>query len=589
MSGWFRRRFKQLWNRDANDTPQKEQQLLSSECDETPVKHRRSGVESGMAMDVEPDKQSILAEEGQDVSGEQLSEDEEQEEDDPKRKASRTTCDQTSRRRVRRRIFADIEDIKEEKCDVDLYPNGASRAELGATEIELVEATETTIQDSVGKNDELVDQISRHMVVTETDAQGAKDDGPLKGATDDSQSQLGDALAQAAQPRLLLVVGECGDGKSTLINAFRDPERSGPADSGLKSRGVTKTITAYVGKPIGEQPVDLLDTPGVGDKDVTPMKVLSMIEQELISKELGGADAIDAVIVTTPVPDGRVKLGAQVVQMLVENGFVGEDKWKNVILVGTKADRATPEELEFFKSEIAAEFFAHAPGKTGTFVTTSMEDYSQLSQAIASLPLLKVHYSTPEPSKMAEAFAQTLGLSKEALTKELVASREALQKEFARQFEEQEQRLNRERAQMQAKLDEQERQAKLEAERLRAAMDERLSASQRKLAELQKAAPEEREILESQLKRLQHDLRLSKHEHEAAQLRLEEKLADRDRRLAEMEQKIQEQNAMRARNYNFGMSVPSLLAPRCQHPRRRKWANGHGRGSKCIDCRVELG
>ena len=35
--------------------------------------------------------------------------------------------------------------------------------------------------------------------------------------------------------------------------------------------------------------------------------------------------------VTTPIPDGRVKLGAQVVQLLVQHGFVGPDKWKNVI------------------------------------------------------------------------------------------------------------------------------------------------------------------------------------------------------------------------------------------------------------------
>ena len=47
------------------------------------------------------------------------------------------------------------------------------------------------------------------------------------------------------------------------------------------------------------------------------------------------ADAIDGVIVTTPVPDGRVKLGAQVVKLLVEHGFVGEEKWRNVMLVGT--------------------------------------------------------------------------------------------------------------------------------------------------------------------------------------------------------------------------------------------------------------
>ena len=45
-------------------------------------------------------------------------------------------------------------------------------------------------------------------------------------------------------------------------------------------------------------------------------------------------------MLTTPIPDNQVKLGAQVVQLLVQHGFVGPDKWKNVILVGTKADRA---------------------------------------------------------------------------------------------------------------------------------------------------------------------------------------------------------------------------------------------------------
>ena len=62
-------------------------------------------------------------------------------------------------------------------------------------------------------------------------------------------------------------------------------ERRGEADSRLRSRGITKAITAYVRKPIRGQAVDFLDTPGVGDKDVTPMKVLSLIEQELIAKE----------------------------------------------------------------------------------------------------------------------------------------------------------------------------------------------------------------------------------------------------------------------------------------------------------------
>ena len=47
--------------------------------------------------------------------------------------------------------------------------------------------------------------------------------------------------------RRLLVVGEVGDGKSTLVNALRDPARSSPADSGRGARGITKTITTYAG------------------------------------------------------------------------------------------------------------------------------------------------------------------------------------------------------------------------------------------------------------------------------------------------------------------------------------------------------
>ena len=52
------------------------------------------------------------------------------------------------------------------------------------------------------------------------------------------------------------------------------------------------------------------------------------------------------------------------------------------------------------------------------------------SDAIIRLPKFKVHYGTPDVVQMAEAFAQTLGISEEALTEELVASREALQGEL---------------------------------------------------------------------------------------------------------------------------------------------------------------
>ena len=98
-------------------------------------------------------------------------------------------------------------------------------------------------------------------------------------------------------------------GKSTLINALKaDDERS--AEASLSAKGVTKVISEYRGRPINDRPLFLLDTPGVGDGDVTPTKLLSLLEGTL--KPDGGERKLDGVIVTTPAGDGRVKLGAQV-------------------------------------------------------------------------------------------------------------------------------------------------------------------------------------------------------------------------------------------------------------------------------------
>eukprot|EP00966_Prymnesium_polylepis_P294081 6791939-Prymnesium_polylepis.1 len=158
--------------------------------------------------------------------------------------------------------------------------------------------------------------------------------------------------------RTILVVGECGDGKSTLINALRDPNAP-EAKAGKAARGVTKEITMYSGKPIKGADIQIIDTPGIGDKDVTAASLLSMLEGTLASQET----PIDGVIVTTPIPDGRVKLGAQVVHALVEKGFVGETKWDSIILVGTKNDRAEEEERTCFRNEVVPEFFV---GNVGT-------------------------------------------------------------------------------------------------------------------------------------------------------------------------------------------------------------------------------
>lgn len=412
---------------------------------------------------------------------------------------------------------------------------------------------------------------------------------PGPSAVSEGLSQLG-SERQLAGPKIFLVVGECGDGKSTLINALRDPLRSGEPKAGLCSRGVTKSIEAFVGLPIDGMQVDYLDTPGVGDMDVTPMKVLTLIEQELMSDEINGADAIDGVIVTTPVPDGRVKLGAQVVQLLVEHGFIGEDKWENIILVGTKRDRATPDELDLFGTDrldedgqpvgIAAQFFAMAPNRKGTFVTTAKDDYSELQRAIAALPDIKVRYSTPDTAEMAAVLSEKLGVSKEVFQKELEESRKELERRLNAEQEEKE-KLRAQCEMVQEQLE------RLEGEEHGRSLKQQQLQERLRLLEAQNLQlPSERDKLEKEKEHLRGEMERHREERES----------DNNTRRFQMEQlrakeaevkALMDQAASRARNYNLPSGVTSLetLQQKCLHPRTRRWANGHGRGVTCIDCK----
>lgn len=416
-------------------------------------------------------------------------------------------------------------------------------------------------------------------------------------------SRVSRVFGTKKNPKIFLVVGECGDGKSTSINALRDPLRSGEPKAGLCSRGVTKNIEAFVGLPIEGVQVDYLDTPGVGDMDVTPMKVLTLIEQELMSDQINGTDAIDGVIVTTPVPDGRVKLGAQVVQLLVEHGFLGEDKWENIILVGTKRDRATPEELELFGTDrvdedgqpvgIAAQFFAMAPNRRGTFVTTAKDDYEELRKAIANLPKIKVRYSTPDTSMMAAVLSEKLGVSKEIFQKELEESRRELERRLDAAHEEKERlkALYEERTQM---LRGQLEQLQLQCQDTgRREQQQKLQERLEILESQSRVMPSERDKLQKEKELLQAEIEKHRQERENEQRMNRLQMQQLEEKQAEV-QALMDQAASRARNYNFPSGVTSLdafqqhLQQSCLHPRKRRWANGHGRGVKCVDCKKDL-
>ena len=277
---------------------------------------------------------------------------------------------------------------------------------------------------------------------------------------------------------VLLIIGECGDGKSTLVNALRDPARSEEAKAGLATRGVTKDIRVFEGKPIKGRAIQIMDTPGIGDQDVTPLSLVAMIEAKLSDHPI----PISGVIVTTPATEGRIKLGAQVVQTLVEHGFVGEHKWDSIILAGTKSDRADEDEKAFFRDNVVKDFFEKAPpGTSPKFALTTKQDVSPLVTQIGSLPGVPIEYVQPETASFAQVLAAKFGIPVEAFSTAFDQMRDQLASQAMAEFEKERKALEQMR-QEQAKV---EAKAKADLAKVEAKANAEAAEWARQLAALQ--------------------------------------------------------------------------------------------------------
>jgi len=244
----------------------------------------------------------------------------------------------------------------------------------------------------------------------------------------DPSASMKDQLEEVRQwsfPLIFLIVGEAGDGKSSLNNILTE---STGAATGKDPSGVTKTLTEYQCKrKIHGKPVIIIDSPGVGDEDVTPAMLLALIEEKLHLGD-GGDVQLDGVIVTTPATSDRVKMGAQVVKILVEKGLVGGDeKWKNVVLVGTKADKADEDEFKFFQNKLVPHFFDQTAEKTGPTAFTTKTSAEELWKVLELLPATKVEYTPPGADVLAGSLAAKMGLDKKKFAAELEQQREQLE------------------------------------------------------------------------------------------------------------------------------------------------------------------
>ena len=353
---------------------------------------------------------------------------------------------------------------------------------------------------------------------------------------------------QLDKPKVILVIGECGDGKSTLVNALRDETLDvQECKSGLATGGVTKQITTYIGHRIKGRAIKILDTPGIGDKKIKPPALMTMIQEVLTQ----GKDKIHGVVVTAPIANGRVKMGGQVVQKLVEQAFfaeTGTDKWASIILCGTQLDVAKmkPATIENFSLPVhdedgnentdedgnylgvVADFFKDAADGWGKFALTDQADYSQLIDMISKLPSEPIDYKELNAKEMSDVLSSVTGDDPEELRKQFADQLEARIVERERAMQAAHDRQREEDAEKQrVELERVQQEHTQEAERLKHEMDDKMNALSSGAAEERAQLTHETEaklaaLAESQQKEAEEFARKNKEQQDAIELRMQE-------------------------------------------------------------------
>ena len=100
-------------------------------------------------------------------------------------------------------------------------------------------------------------------------------------------------------------------------------------------RGVTKGATLYPVR-IGNRDALLVDTPGIGDRDVKEAEILVQLQIQL------QLDIVNGVLLCTSMPNSRLTKGQKFCIDLIDAAIDENCKWENFVLVGTKKDLFKP-------------------------------------------------------------------------------------------------------------------------------------------------------------------------------------------------------------------------------------------------------
>lgn len=144
------------------------------------------------------------------------------------------------------------------------------------------------------------------------------------------------------QPLKVFVIGEVGQGKSTIINAILNENvtKVGDADEDEYLTGVTKNIQKFTGKVSGGQSIEIFDSPGFGDIDKNPNDMVKEYEEKL------GGICIDCVLIVLRIDNHRLNaftaMSLEIFKILTKS----EDPWDNLILFFTHCDKVKPDRIK---------------------------------------------------------------------------------------------------------------------------------------------------------------------------------------------------------------------------------------------------
>jgi len=292
------------------------------------------------------------------------------------------------------------------------------------------------------------------------------------------------------EPMDIIIWGETGEGKSTLINVLCGAQ---VAEAGRNPAGVTKEIKSY-DCTVNGCAVRLWDLPGAGDKDVPAYRTMEALAIAFQNKKVAGLLLLSS-------RSDRMPLGAQLVAKMMEMSFTTRDKWASVVLVGTKNDKyekdrsgSIQEEVNHFKTACLAEFNRTVGGNIKKVCTCNHKDITEVKSMITSLRTERGMgaYQQPDPARVATALCDLNGLPKGA----------ARDKEMAKIIGQ----IKQDRKQLQEALKRQQEESRRRERDHRRAVDEMRDQHQRQAQDMRRLMDQARRDGEDRERRLQKEL-----------------------------------------------------------------------------------